>query len=127
MRSLVLKTNYFAVGTKDGRLHLINLLTGETIRKLSVGTTSLVELFLFERENKSDKPIALSCLSKEKSLLLTKLESGTNSLLDVRGRLNVELGCGIGPKMVASESGVLAILSQSPTCKQVLLYQISLL
>ena len=66
-------------------------------------------------------------MPKEKSFILTKTDSGNNSLVDLKGRLNVEIGCGIGPKVVISENGVMAILSQSPLNKQVLLYQVSIL
>lgn len=64
MRTLALKGNYFLVGTKDGRVQLINMLTGETLRKLSVGTAAVVELVLFERENKPDSPLILSCMPR---------------------------------------------------------------
>jgi hypothetical protein len=47
-------------------------------------------------------PIVISCAPKEKSLIVTKTETGVNSLIDVKGRLNVEIGCGIGPKVVIS-------------------------
>jgi hypothetical protein len=48
-------------------------------------------------------------------------------LIDVKGRLNVEIGCGIGPKVVVSDSGMMAIVSQSPMVRQVLLYQVVML
>ena len=85
----------------------------------------MLELILLEREHKPEAPLVLSCLAKEKSLMLTKTDSGGNSLVDVRGRLKVEIGCGIGPKVVVSEGGLMAILSQSPSSKQTLLYQLS--
>ncbi len=69
----------------------------------------------------------MSCAPKEKSLVVTKSETGVNSLIDVKGRLNVEIGCGIGPKVVVSDSGMMAIVSQSPMVRQVLLYQVVML
>jgi hypothetical protein len=69
----------------------------------------------------------ISCCPREKSLILTKTDTGSNNLIDLRGRLNVEIGCGIGPKLIINESGLLGIISQSPLVKQVLLYQLSLL
>lgn len=59
--------------------------------------------------------------------MISKTENGSTSLIDVKGRLNVEIGCGIGPKLVISEGGMLAIVSQSSMAKQVLIYQIGLL
>jgi hypothetical protein len=47
LRPFALRSNYFMVGTKDGRVQIINCLTGETLRKLSVATTPVVELLLF--------------------------------------------------------------------------------
>jgi hypothetical protein len=64
-------------------------------------------------------------MPKEKSFVLTKIDTGSSSLVDVKGRLNVEKGCGIGPKVVMTEGGLMAILSQSPVAKQILLYQIT--
>jgi hypothetical protein len=64
-------------------------------------------------------------MPNEKAIVLTKTDSGNSSLIDVRGRLNVEFGCGIGPKVVLSENGIMAILSQSPQARQVLLYQLT--
>jgi hypothetical protein len=72
-------------------------------------------------------PLVLSCMPREKSLVLTKMETGGNSLVDVKGRLSVEIGCGIGPKVVMAEGGLMAILSQSPNAKQIMLYQVGLL
>jgi hypothetical protein len=60
-------------------------------------------------------------------MVLTKTETGVNSFIDVKGRLNVDLGCGIGPKIVLSENGLMAIISQSPMLKQVLIYQVGIL
>ena len=57
--------------------------------------------------------------------MLTKTDSGSSSLVDLKGRLNVGIGCGIGPKVVLSEKGLMAILSQSPLSKQILLYQVA--
>lgn len=59
--------------------------------------------------------------------MISRTENGATSLIDVKGRLNVEIGCGIGPKLVISEGGVLAIVSQSSMAKQILIYQIGLL
>lgn len=47
LRPFALRGNYFMVGTKDGRIQIINCLTGETLRKLSVATTPVVEILLF--------------------------------------------------------------------------------
>ena len=53
------------------------------------------------------------------------MDSGSSSLVDVKGRLKVEIGCGIGPKVVVSEAGVMAILSQSPQYRYITIYQLS--
>lgn len=58
---------------------------------------------------------------------MIKTETGMNSLIDMKGKLNVEIGCGIGPKCIVSESGLMGIVSQSPMLKQILIYQISIL
>lgn len=47
LRTFALKSNYFMVGTKEGKIQIINCLTGETIRKIAVGTSPVVEMVLF--------------------------------------------------------------------------------
>ena len=126
MRPLSFRSSHIVEGTKDGRLQLINCFTGETVRKLSIGTTAVAEVLVLERENKPENPLVVSCVAKEKALILTRLDTGMNSLLDVRGRLNVEIGCGIGPKVVVSEGGLVAMVSQSPLAKEILIYQLAL-
>ena len=64
LRPLALKPNFFIVGTKDSKLQIINLLTGQTEKKLSVGTTPIVEIVLLERSCKGESPLVLSCMPK---------------------------------------------------------------
>jgi len=35
-------------------------------------------------------------------MVLTKSDTGINSFIDVKGKLNVDFGCGIGPKVILS-------------------------
>jgi hypothetical protein len=60
-------------------------------------------------------------------MVLTKTDTGMNGFIDVKGKLNVDFGCGIGPKVVLSESGHMAVLSQSSTAKEINLYKINIL
>jgi len=62
---------------------------------------------------KTDGPMILTCSSKDKSLRLTKMDNGITEDVRVNGACNVEFGCGIGPKIVVSPNGIMAILSQS--------------
>lgn len=64
---------------------------------------------------KNTAPLVLTCSSKDKSLCLTKMDSGLSENVKVNGAFYVEFGCGIGPKIVLSPSrgGMMAILSQS--------------
>ncbi len=66
---------------------------------------------------KTDSPLILTCSSKDKSLLLTKMDTGTSDRVQVNGACNIQFGCGIGPKIVVSPNGIMAILSQAPTAK----------
>ena len=78
-----------------------------------------------EREMKDDSPIALSCSSKDKTLIMTKMESGASSFLEMNGNINIEFGCGIGPKVVMStaRNGMMAIASQVSNKREVVLYE----
>jgi hypothetical protein len=72
-----------------------------------------------EREMKPDAPLILSCSSKDNSLVLTKMDTSTSSLLKLKYNTGIEFGCGIGPKVVFSEAkgGIVAILNQSNTSR----------
>lgn len=50
-------------------------------------------------------------------MVLTKTDTGINNFVDVKGRLNVDFGCGIGPKVIVNENGHMAVLSQSANAK----------
>lgn len=50
-------------------------------------------------------------------MVLTKTDTGINNFIDVKGKLNVDYGCGIGPKVIISENGLMAVLSQSVNAK----------
>lgn len=60
-------------------------------------------------------------------MVLTKTDTGINNFIDVKGKLNVDFGCGIGPKVILNENGHMAVLSQSVNAKEINLYKISIL
>ena len=62
---------------------------------------------------KLESPMILSCSAKDKGLCLTKMDTGAIEMIKVNGACNIQFGHGIGPKIVASNTGILAILSQS--------------
>lgn len=64
---------------------------------------------------KNNAPLVLTCSSKDKSLCLTKMDSGLSENIKMNCAFYVEFGCGIGPKIVLSHNrgGIMAILSQS--------------
>ena len=68
---------------------------------------------------KPDFPLLLSCSSKDNSLVVTKMDTSTSSLLKLKYNTGIEFGCGIGPKVVFSEakSGIAAVLNQSNTSR----------
>lgn len=45
------------------------------------------------------------------------MDTGTSNLVQVSGGCNIQFGCGIGPKIVVSPNGIMAILSQAATAK----------
>lgn len=71
----------------------------------------------------------LSCSSKDKNLVLTKTDTGQSSIFDVGDRLNVEYGCGIGPKIIFDDGKwglMMGLVSQVPERKEVNLFQVEL-
>jgi hypothetical protein len=99
------------VGNKDGKVLQINTHSGEVIKTLKVGRSTVIEMAVIERRNKYLHPIIMSCCNGERELLLTKLDTGCTESTKVVS--NVNLGCGIGPKLVIDSMGVIAIVSQS--------------
>ena len=77
---------------------------------------------------KNDSPLVLSCSNKDKSLTLTKMDSGLSESVKVSGAFHIEFGCGIGPKIVSSmgRGGMMAILSQSSKAREFSLYEIEI-
>ena len=59
-------------------------------------------------------------------MVLTRTDTGMNGFIDVKGKLNVDFGCGIGPKVILSESGHMAILSQSIHSKEINVYKVNI-
>ena len=106
-------------GTRDGKLKIFNIVTGDIEKTYAVNENSVIELFLVEREMKSESPIALSCSAKDKALVMTKMETGVSSFVNMDGQLGIEFGCGIGPKIVAcrGRNGLVAIASQNSSKK----------
>jgi hypothetical protein len=70
-------------------------------------------MVVVERKTKPYRPIILSSCHREKALISTKTDSGIVSSINLKGRLNVDFGCGIGPKMVLRNDALMAIVSQS--------------
>lgn len=81
-------------------------------------------MVIVERESKPstlliyiDFPLILSCSSKDRSLVLTRSDTGTNSIVDVGNRNYIEFGCGISPKMVFARyetTPMLGLVNQNP-------------
>ncbi len=50
-------------------------------------------------------------------MIFTKTDTGINTFIDVKGKLNIDFGCGIGPKIVFNQNAIMAVLSQSINAK----------
>ena len=74
--------------------------------------------------NKPEGPLVITSCNNEKSLLLTKVDTGISFPLSSEGPINISFGCGIGPKIVLDGSGIMAIVSQNPLLKEVRLYSL---
>lgn len=71
---------------------------------------------------KPDSPMILSCSAKDKNLSLIKMDTGSIEVVKVNGACNIQFGHGIGPKIVVSNNGVMAILSQAATAREFSLF-----
>lgn len=134
LNSSQLRSDLIVTGTKDGRIKLWNIATGELEKSLVANNGAIIELVVVERESKPstcciyvDHPIVLSCSSKDKALVLTKTDTGLSSLFEVDDKLNVEYGCGIGPKIIFDKGRgglMMGLVSQIAERKEVNLFQV---
>ena len=76
LRPLTLATEYCLAGSREGKIFLLNTNVGEIVKTITVGSGTVLELVTLERQNKPEGPLIISCCNNEKSLLLTKLDSG---------------------------------------------------
>ncbi len=111
LRSLVLAPDLVLVGNKDGKVMMVNVHNGDTVKTLTVGRGSVIEMSVIERQNKPQHPIIMSCCNGEREMFYTKAETGTCE--SSRARISIGFGCGIGPKVIADDSGIIAIVNQN--------------
>ena len=71
------------------------------------------EMIIIERKNKPLAPMVVTSCHRDRSLMVTKTESGLNRQIGMKGKLKVDFGCGIGPKIVMNKDEVVGIVSQS--------------
>lgn len=60
---------------------------------------------------------------------MTRTDSGLSSLFEVNDKLNIEFGCGIGPKIVFDNSRwslVMCLVSQVAERKEINLFEVEL-
>ena len=58
--------------------------------------------------------------------MITKTDSGLSRSQNFKGKLNIDFGCGIGPKIIMNNSGIMGVVSQSISDKKVNLYDIKI-
>lgn len=109
-------------GGKDGKIKLWNLETGEIERTLTANLGPIVEIMIFEGNNNNDQfkdnknwlkdLMVVTSSSKDQNLILTNVGNGNNELIDVGGKVFIEFGCGVNPKMqfVKNENGTQIII-----------------
>ena len=115
LQASLLRPDTVVAVTRDGKVKAFNLTRGELEKTFTVNENSLIELGVIEREMKPNSPLVLTCSSKDKHLILTKMDSGISESIRINGIFAIEFGCGIGPKIVMSSNrgGIMAILSQA--------------
>lgn len=77
-------------GTKDGKIKLWNLNTGETERQMTVNLGPVVEVLMIEPTKKGAGNLdftVLSCSNKDKNLVATRILNGNNELIDVQEKM----------------------------------------
>ena len=70
-------------------------------------------MMVIERRNKEESPIVITSCNREKTLMVTKTDTGVTRSQSLRGKLSIEYGCGINPKIVMSKEGLMGVVNQS--------------
>lgn len=89
-----------------------------------VGKSSVLEMVVVERKSKEETPIVLTSCNREKGLMITKTETGVTRYQNLKDKLNIEYGCGINPKIVISKEGLMGVVNQSSSEREINLYRI---
>ena len=105
---------------------MVNIRTGEIEKRFTVGKSSVNEMIIVERKNKPLAPIVVTSCHRDRSLMVTKTDSGLNRQIGMKGRLKVDFGCGIGPKIVMNKEEMMGIVSQSVNDREVCFYKINM-
>lgn len=115
-------------GSKDGKIKFWNMDSGESERVLTANLGPIVELLLLEGNNNNNESTqnrrevlnnigTLSCSSKDQNLVFTNAGNGNNGLVDVQGKVFIEYGCGVNPKLQVLRKGdgemTLVVINQS--------------
>ena len=58
--------------------------------------------------------------------MVTKTDTGVTRYQNLKDKLNVEYGCGINPKIVINKEGLMGIVNQSCSGREVNLYRINI-
>lgn len=73
----LLRPGIIYAATRNGKIKVYNLEKDARVEKTyTVNENSIIELAVIEREMKDEAPIMLSCSSKDKSLCMTRMDSG---------------------------------------------------
>jgi hypothetical protein len=124
LRPLALQPDMLLVANRDGKVMQVNVHSGQIVKTLTVGRGAVIEMAVIERRSKYLHPILMTCCKSEPELLFTKSDSGMTETSKARIS-GINFGGGIGPKVVAANTGVVAIVSQSPNEKEVNLYDLN--
>lgn len=57
--------------------------------------------------------------------MLTRMDNGATNQVDVAGKLTVDYGCGIGPKIVLARNGMMAVVNQSESNRSAIIYRVN--
>ena len=90
------------IGTKDGKIKLVDIDKGASIKNLSCCNSALIEILVIEQPGRL--PIILGWPCKEKCFKIVECESG--KVKNYRGFAGeLEFSCGVGPKVSADSGG----------------------
>ena len=115
--------NIAYVGTKDGKIKIVDIDRGIAVKTLSCCNVAVIEMLVIEHTSAETLPIVLAWPCKEKCFKVVDCGSGKVQNVSTPGQL--EFSCGVGPKATSNLDGSGFAVGSQAEDRQVYFYTLN--